>query len=95
LTIRAEVPGVDPKELDISVTGNQLVLSGEKKESCEKKEGGFFHGESRYGSFRRTIPLPEGLDTEHVDAQFAHGVVTLKFPKTVTASKRIEIKVKE
>ena len=79
----------------MTVVGNQLALSGEKRESSETKEKGVYHSETRYGSFRRTLPLPEGVDTEHVDAQYAHGVLTLRLPKTApAATKRIEIKVK-
>ncbi|MGD0519036.1 MAG: Hsp20/alpha crystallin family protein [Thermoguttaceae bacterium] len=96
VTVRAEIPGIDPKELDVTVTGNQLVVSGEKKESTEKKDKGFYHNEARYGSFRRVIPLPEGVDSEHVDAQYANGVLTLTLQKTpAAAAKKIEIKVKE
>jgi HSP20 family protein len=95
VTIRAELPGIDPKDLDVSVVGNEVVLSGEKKESSETKEKGVYHSETRYGAFRRTIPLPEGVDTEHVDAQYAHGVLTLRLAKTApAAAKRIEVKVK-
>ena len=95
LTVRAELPGIDPKDLDVSVTENQLVLSGEKKETIEKKEKGFYHSETRYGSFRRVVPLPDGVDTEHVDAQYANGVLTLRLQKTAPAvGKKIEVKVK-
>ena len=95
LTVRAELPGIDPKDLEVTVTGNQLVLSGEKKESTEHDGKDFYHSETRYGSFRRSLPLPEGIDTEHVDAQFVNGVLTLRLPKTAPAAqKRIEVKVK-
>ena len=95
LTVRAELPGIDPKDLDVSVVDNHLVLSGEKKESSETKEKGVYHSETRYGSFRRTLPLPEGVDTEHVDAQYANGVLTLHLPKTAPPpQKKIEVKVK-
>ena len=60
LTVRAELPGIDPKDLDVTVTGNQLVLSGEKKESSEHKEKDFYHSETRYGSFRRTVAFARG-----------------------------------
>ena len=94
VTVRAELPGIDPKDLEVTVAGNQLVLSGEKKESSETKEKGFYHSETRYGAFHRTVPLPEGVDTEHVDAQYAHGVLTLRLAKTPqAATKRIEVKV--
>ena len=95
LTVRAELPGIDPKELDISVAGNQLVISGEKKESSETQGKDFCHSETRYGTFRRTISLPEGIDTENVDAEYANGVLTLRLKKIApTAAKRIEVKVK-
>jgi HSP20 family protein len=95
LTVRAELPGIDPKELDVTVVGSQLTLSGEKRESSESKDKGGYHSETRYGSFRRTLPLPEGVDTEHVEAQYANGVLTLRLPKTAPAAqKRIEVKVK-
>jgi len=95
VTVRVEVPGIDPKDLDVRVTGNQLVLSGEKKESSEEKCKNYYHSESRYGSFCRNVPLPEVLDTEYVEAEYAHGVVTLRLKKTQpTPAKRIEVKVK-
>jgi HSP20 family protein len=95
LTVRAELPGIDPKDLDVTVTGNQLVLSGEKRESSEHEGKDFHHSETRYGSFRRTIPLPEGIDAENVDAQYANGVLTLHLTKIAPAAqKRIEVKVK-
>ena len=95
VSVRAELPGIDPKDLDVTVVGNQLILSGEKRESSETQGERVYHSETRYGSFRRTVPLPEGVDTEHVDAQYANGVLTLRLPKTAPANqKRIEVKVK-
>lgn len=95
VTIRAEVPGVEPANLDISLTGNQLVLSGEKKESAEKKEGGFYQSETRYGSFRRSVTLPETIDPNQVEADYANGVLTIRLKKSVkTPPKRIDVKVK-
>lgn len=93
LTVRAELPGIDPKDLEVSVTGNQLLLSGEKKESREHNGKHFHRSEVRYGSFRRTLPLPEGIDTEDIDAQYINGVLTLHLKKTAGAEpKRIEVK---
>ena len=95
LTVRAELPGIDPKDLEVTVTGNQLVVSGEKKESQEHNEKNFHQSETRYGSFRRTVTLPDGIDTENVDAQYANGVLTLRLRKTIPAvAKRIEVKAK-
>lgn len=95
-TIRAELPGLDPKDLDISVTENQLVLSGEKKETVEHQEKGYYHSESRFGSFRRSIPLPGTIDASKVDAEYDKGVLTIHLAKSPeNAPKRIEVKVKE
>jgi len=95
LTIRAEVPGIGPEDLDVTVSGNQLVLSGEKKESIEKTEGDFCQSERRFGSFRRTVPLPEAVDPEKVIAEYANGVLTIKLEKSpVSVAKRIEVKTK-
>lgn len=93
ITVRAEIPGIDPKDLDVTVVGNQLVLSGEKKQSTEQSGRDFYQSEIRFGSFRRSLPLPEGVDTENVDAQYANGVLTLRMKKTeAAAAKRIPIK---
>jgi HSP20 family protein len=96
VVVRVELPGIDPKDLDVSVSGSQLVLSGEKKESTENEGKDFYHSESRYGSFRRSVRLPEGIDTQNVDAQYANGVLTMRLKKTPSAvPKRIEVKVKD
>ena len=95
LTVRAELPGIDPKDLEVNVIGDQIIISGEKKESTETKEKHRFRSETRYGSFRRVVPLPDGVDTEHVEAEYAHGVLTLRLPKTAPpAGKKIDVKVK-
>lgn len=91
--VRAEVPGVDPAHLDITVMGDRLTLSGEKKESAERKEKDFYQSETRYGSFSRSVDLPSGVDTEQVTAEHANGVVTIKLKKTAAATaKKIQIK---
>ncbi len=95
LTVRAEVPGIDPKDIDVQVTGNQLVITGEKKESGEKREGNWYHRESRFGAFRRAVPLPEGVDRNKVHADYANGVLTVRMEKTgASQARRIEVKSK-
>ena len=95
LTVRAELPGIDPKDLDVTVT-RQPTGPQRREEGVERAQGkDFYHSETRYGSFRRTVPLPEGVDTENVDAQYANGVLTLRLKKTApAATKRIEVKTK-
>ncbi|MBN1908743.1 MAG: Hsp20/alpha crystallin family protein [Pirellulales bacterium] len=94
ITIRAEVPGIEPADLDVTLAERQLVLAGEKKESTEHQGKDYWHTESRFGSFRRSIPLPEAVDPKDVDAQFANGVLTIRLKKSPAAApKRIEVKV--
>jgi len=93
VTVRAEIPGVDPKDFNLSVNGNTLVISGEKREESEKKDKGVYHSERRFGSFHRMVTLPSEVDSDKVTADYAHGVLTVKMEKSPTAkSKRIEVK---
>ena len=93
ITVRAEIPGLDVKDVEVAISGNRLTLSGEKKEESEDRKGGYYHSERRYGYFHRTIELPAGTKTDQVTAEVDKGVLTLKIPKTETAGvKRIPIK---
>ena len=95
IRVEAELPGMDEKDIDISVSDNVLTLRGEKKMEREEKEAGFFHIERSYGKFRRAIPLPEEVDTGNVEAVFRRGILTVHLPKRPESqrkSKRIEIK---
>lgn len=92
-TIRAEVPGLDPGDIDVRVTGNILTLSGEKKEESEETKGGYFHSERRYGSFHRSIELPTGVKPESISAEYDKGVLTLRITKADgVGSHRIPVK---
>ncbi len=95
VTVRAELPGMDPKDLDVQLVGNQLVLAGEKKDRSEQHGENFFHSETRFGCFRRSFTLPEGIDSEQVQADYANGVLTLRMKKIKpTPTKKIEVQVK-
>jgi HSP20 family protein len=76
LVVRLELPGIDP-EKDVSVTleEGQLVVSGERRQKTEVKEQDYYRMESRYGSFRRRIPLPEGVDESRIKAEYTDGVM--------------------
>lgn len=78
---RADLPGVEEKDVDISLTGNRLTISGTRQ--CEEKRDDerYFAYECAYGSFTRSFTLPEGIDAEHVDADMNKGVLTLTVPK--------------
>jgi len=93
ITVRAEVPGVDPKELEITVAGQMLTLAGEKKETSEEKGEDFYRSERRFGSFRRTVQLPTPVDTERIKAEHKNGVVLIQLEKDRSAvAKRIPVK---
>ncbi len=92
VTVRAEVPGIDPKDLDVTVSGDTLTLSGEKREEAHEEKAGWFHTERRFGSFRRTVRLPAEVDTEKVEATHHNGVLTVRLNKTERAvGRRIPI----
>jgi HSP20 family protein len=79
--IHADLPGIDEKDLEISMTGNRLTISG-KRESEQKEENTTYYTYERsYGTFSRSFTLPEGVDSEHVGAELKNGVLTLHLPK--------------
>jgi HSP20 family protein len=93
--VRAEIPGVKAEELDLSIANGSLVISGEKKESQERKEKGYFYQERRFGSFRREVPLPAAVDEANVEAEYKDGVLHIKLHKSQEAlPKRIPVKSK-
>lgn len=93
--VRAEIPGVKPEDLEISISGNSLVVSGEKKESEEKREKGYVYQERRYGSFYREVPLPVAVDENNVQAEYKDGVLSVTLKKSEEAlPKKIQVKAK-
>lgn len=93
ITIRAEVPGIAAKDLDISVTGNALSIAGQKEEQEEQKGEDYYQCERRFGSFRRVLDLPETADVGKVTAESDNGVVTIKVAKKPGAKPRqVEVK---
>ncbi|NLX97710.1 MAG: Hsp20/alpha crystallin family protein [Rhodopirellula sp.] len=94
--IRAEIPGVDPEEIDLTVSGGQLVFSGDKRNVWEGSGKDFFHTECRFGHFRRVIPLPQTVDGENAEAEYVHGVLTVRLKKVASSPpKRVSIKLKQ
>ncbi len=81
VVLKASVPGIRPEDLDISITGNTVTIKGEVKGEEEVKEENVLLRERRYGSFSRTITLPEGVDADRGEANYEHGVLTIRFPK--------------
>ncbi len=95
IVVKAELPGVEDKDVEVLLSGNALTLKGEKREEKEEKEKGYYHMERRYGAFSRVIPLPEGVETEKAEASFKHGILTIRVPRKESAietGKKIPIK---
>lgn len=95
LRITAELPGMDRADLETTIEDGVLVLRGEKKQDIRSEESGCYRLERAYGAFMRTIPLPDGVDLDKVDATFDKGVLTLRLPKTTpvrSSARKIEIK---
>ncbi len=88
VVVRAEIPGVDPQQLDLSVLGRELLLAGEKKDPLDRSGKDVHLSEIRYGKFRRSIPLPTEVDTEHVEADYTNGVLTVRLQKAPSAQAR-------
>jgi len=93
--VHLDIPGMDRKDLDISVTGNMLIVKGERKESENKKGKGYFYSERRYGSFQRSVELPVEVESDKVVANYKDGVLELTLPKSEKAKpKQIKVDVK-
>jgi HSP20 family protein len=91
--VRAEIPGVTADDLQLSISGNALVISGEKKESQERREGDYVYQERHFGSFRREVPLPTAVDADDVKAEYKDGVLSVTLKKSQEAlPKRIQVK---
>ncbi|MDH4208024.1 MAG: Hsp20/alpha crystallin family protein [Anaerolineae bacterium] len=96
LVVKSSIPGVNPEDVDISIKGNILSISGETKEEEEVKEENYVRRERRYGTFSRSLALPDGIDTDKAAAEFEDGVLKLTIPKVPEAKpKIITIKSKE
>ena len=93
LVVRAELPGMDPKDIDISLSEGVLTIRGEKKQEKEEKEEGYHLIERSYGSFTRSIRLPKEVQSEKIEASFKNGILKVVLPKSEEAKKK-EIKIK-
>src|ERR1035441_2835119 len=94
LVLKAELPGVNPEEVEIRVEDNTLYLKGERKFEKEVKEQNYHRVERSYGTFTRTFSLPNSIDADKVGANYKDGVLTLTMPKKEEAKpKTIKINV--
>ncbi|MFA5941476.1 MAG: Hsp20/alpha crystallin family protein [Sinimarinibacterium sp.] len=93
--IEAELPGMDEKNIEISLSDGMLTLKGEKSEEKEEKKKNCYLSERHYGSFQRAFRIPVGVDADRIEASFAKGVLKVTLPKTAEVQKRekkVEIK---
>jgi len=92
--VSADLPGIDEKDVDVSLANGVLTIKGEKKVEKEEKDKNYHRVERSYGSFQRAIPLPCEVDEDKAEASFKQGVLTIKLPKTKEAQHCKKIAVK-
>lgn len=93
-TITAELPGVDEKNIELELVNDTLKIKGEKKQETEEKEKNYYRVERSYGSFQRTLTLPEDSDRDKINATFKNGIMTITIPRKTTGkppAKKIDI----
>jgi HSP20 family protein len=93
--LTAELPGIDEKNVEVKVANGVLTIKGEKQDEKEEKKKDYYLRERNYGSFERSFQVPEGVDTDKIDASFKKGVLTVTLPKkpeAQKAAKKIEVK---
>ena len=95
IEVTAELPGIDEKDIDISLAEGVLTIRGEKKSEVEKKEKDYYLQERTFGSIERVVPLPDTIDLDSANATFKNGVLTVKLakkPEAAAATKRITVR---
>jgi len=91
--VRADLPGIDAKNIDISLSGNILTIKGEKKDERTEENESYYCSERQFGSFSRAFTLPSDVKEDGIEATYKDGVLQVKIPKTATArQKKIEVK---
>lgn len=95
IVVKAEVPGMDRKDINISVTDNTLTIKGEIKKEDEVKEEDYYYAERSYGGFKRMLELPEKVDDSKIKAKIKDGILEIHLPKSPEAkAKEIKIDMK-
>lgn len=96
VTLHFEVPGLDAKEVNVSVNDNTLTVSGERKLPHPEKRANYHRVENSYGAFERSFSLPQTLDTEKLNATYRNGMLQIFVPRSERAKPRsIQVKVQE
>jgi HSP20 family protein len=97
LVVRAELPGVRPEDVDITLENRVLTIRGERREEQDEQRGGYYVRERRHGSFQRSMTLPEGVDEDRVRARYDNGVleVTIEGAAAAREPRRIQVETGE
>ena len=85
--VTAELPGIDEKNIEVKLANRTLTIKGEKRDEKEETKKDYYMRERSFGSFQRSFTLPEGVDTDKIEASFKNGVLTVTVPKTAEAKK--------
>jgi HSP20 family protein len=93
IVVKAEAPGVDPKDIDISLMGDVLTIKGEKRQEKEEKDQNYHRVERSYGVFTRSVRLPQEVQSDKIEASYKNGILKITLPKSEEAKKK-EIKIK-
>ncbi|MBM4066375.1 MAG: Hsp20/alpha crystallin family protein [Planctomycetes bacterium] len=94
ILVKVEVPGIEPKDIDISISGDTLTIKGEKKSEKEEKGKNYHFIERSYGSFSRSVGLPASVKFEQVKAEYKKGILEITLPKSEKSKiKKIPVKV--
>lgn len=93
IVVKTEIPGCEAEDLDVTLEGRLLTISGEKRREKEEKDENYHRVERSYGSFSRTVELPTEVDPDTIDATYKNGVLKIALKKTTsTETRKIEIK---
>lgn len=89
-SVKVDLPGMDEKDVDVTLFDRVLTIRGKKEEDRETKEKDYYRRERTYGSFRRSIEIPAAVDSAKIDASFKNGVLTINLPKTKEAQDKVK-----
>ena len=89
LVVKAVIPGIEAKELDVQVSENAVSITGEHREEKRTEEKGYFRSELQYGQFQRVVPLPVSVKHDQVQSEFKDGVLTLTLPKAESSPSKV------
>jgi len=94
IVVKAELPGVKPEDVEVSIVGDTLTLKGERRKEAEVREEGYYRIERSYGAFQRSLTLPSVVNAEKVKATYKDGLLEIKLPKKEEAKpKTVKVEV--